>query len=243
MAGIVERRSPEAGGVERAADDDDRGAGDFRGAHLAANVGERAADDALVGPGRAMHDRDRTVRPVARGQFLADPLQIADRQMDRKGSARHAESLEILVVRHRRRLHRGSRQDHRLRDARQRQLPLQNGRRRRVGGNAGNDLVCNAQGVETAHLLAGRAVERRVARMHARHVPAFGMGRRDLSRDLVERHRRGVHDPRPRRGVRDHRRRHQRSGVEADRASRNGQQVGSAGPGADEPDRHPPSAA
>ena len=72
-----------------------------------------------------------------------------------------------------------------------------------------------------------------------------GRVRRDILRlDLVERQRRGVDQPRVRRAVREQLRRHDRAGVEADRAARQqvaaaqGDQVGRARAGADEMHGH-----
>ena len=70
-------------------------------------------------------------------------------------------------------------------------------------------------------------------------------GRLDAERnDRVEIERRGVDDPRPRRAMIEQRRGHERAGVEADRAARDeiapahGDEIGRAGPGADEVHRH-----
>ena len=70
-------------------------------------------------------------------------------------------------------------------------------------------------------------------------------GRLDAERnDRVEIERRGVDDPRARRAMIEQRRGHERAGVEADRAAgdeiapAHGDEIGRAGPGADEVHRH-----
>ena len=80
--------------------------------------------------------------------------------------------------------------------------------------------------------------------MQPRHVEAGGMRGDELGFDLVERHRRGIDDPRAGRTMGEQLRRHDRAGVETDRAAReqvasaHGDEVGRARSGADEMHGH-----
>ena len=115
------------------------------------------------------------------------------------------------------------------------------------GRHAGRDGVGDAGLIEAAKLLAQGAPDREIAGMQPRHVVA-GVGRAPaFVDDLVERHRRGVDDARARRAMLEQRPRHERAGIEADRAARDqvaaahGDEIGRAGAGADEVDGHRPS--
>src|SRR3546814_3794090 len=68
MGGVVEAAVAEISLTEHAADQDQGRAGELGGTHLLADVGERAADDELVGPGGAVDHGDRAIGPVMRGQ-------------------------------------------------------------------------------------------------------------------------------------------------------------------------------
>src|SRR3546814_1163948 len=57
MGGVVEAAVAEISLTEHAADQDQGRAGELGGTHLLADVGERAADDELVGPGGAVDHR------------------------------------------------------------------------------------------------------------------------------------------------------------------------------------------
>ena len=98
--------------------------------------------------------------------------------------------------------------------------------------------------VEPPELLGERAVDREVAGLQPRHVMAGRMRRHELRLDLVERQRRGVDDARARRAMSEQGARHDRAGIEADRATRHEvaaaerDEVRSARPGADEMHRH-----
>src|SRR3546814_9970588 len=78
MGGVVEAAVAEISLTEHAADQDQGRAGELGGTHLLADVGERAADDELVGPGGAVDHGDRAIGPVMRGQRRLDVLQVAD---------------------------------------------------------------------------------------------------------------------------------------------------------------------
>ena len=108
----------------------------------------------------------------------------------------------------------------------------------------GDDVVGDARGVQPAHLLGHRAVDRRVAGVQPRHVVA-GLVRRDqLERDRVEVEVGGVDQPGVGRGGVEQLAGHQRTGVQADRRRRDEprgpqrDQVRRPGPRADEEDRH-----
>ena len=80
--------------------------------------------------------------------------------------------------------------------------------------------------------------------MHPGDVVSGAVRGFDFGDDLVEGERRGIDHPCARRGSGDDLRRHQRSGIETDRAGLDEAQtaqrdeVGGAGPGADEMHRH-----
>ena len=80
--------------------------------------------------------------------------------------------------------------------------------------------------------------------MQPRHVLPLRVRLREFGDDGVERQRRGVDDPRARRAMREDLARHQRAGIEADGAARDeiapahGDEIGRAGTGADEMNRH-----
>src|SRR3546814_12792803 len=78
MGGVVEAAVAEIILTEHAADQDQGRAGALGGTHLLADVGERAADDELVGPGGVVDHGDRPIFPVMRGQRRRDVLQVAD---------------------------------------------------------------------------------------------------------------------------------------------------------------------
>ena len=124
------------------------------------------------------------------------------------------------------------------------ELGLEGGGGGGEGGNAGRHVIGDAEPVEPAHLLGDGAIERGIAGVDAGHVLALRMGGLDLGDDLVERHGGGVDDAGAcGRGLHDLLR-HQRAGIEADRAGLDELQpahrdeVGCAGAGADEMDGH-----
>ena len=109
---------------------------------------------------------------------------------------------------------------------------------------ARHHLVGDAQLVEPPHLLGDGPVQARVAAVDAGHVLARGVRVRHMSDDLVQVQGGGVDDPGAGRGTGDDRGRHQRAGVETDRACSDqvapaqGQEIGRAGAGADEMHGH-----
>ncbi len=133
---------------------------------------------------------------------------------------------------------------HGLRQARHRQLAAQRSGGGGEGGHAGRQGVGDAAPVQPAQLLRHGAVQRQVARMQPRHVLPGGVGGQELRLDRIEVERGGVDQPRAGRAMRQQVGRHDRPGVEADRAG--GEQPGAAQrdevgrprPGADEMDRH-----
>ena len=129
------------------------------------------------------------------------------------------ELLELLARRHGAGLHGGAGQDDRLGDLGQRQLRLRRAAAAAKAGHARADLIGNAQPIEAAHLLGDGAIDRGIAGMDAGDILALCMGRRHLGDDLVEVHGGGVEDAGAGRGRGDDLRRHQRAGIEADRAA------------------------
>ena len=83
--------------------------------------------------------------------------------------------------------------------------------------------------------------------MHPRDFGAVAMSRFDLGEDFIKRQRRGVDDPRAQRRGGDNLARHQRARIQAHCAAldqaqpAHRDQIGRAGPGADEMHRHRPS--
>ncbi len=111
-------------------------------------------------------------------------------------------------------------------------------------GTPGRERIGNAVPLEPAQLLGERAVDRQVPGVQPRDILTRRMGAHELRFDLVEIHRRGVDDARTGRRERDELRRHDRSGIEADRAARDevaaahGDEIGRARAGADEVHGH-----
>ena len=173
-----------------------------------------------------------------------DPSKVGDRQVDRQGRADRREAVETLAIGHRRRARRGARQDHALRHARQRQLAPERRRGRGKGWDPRGHVERDPERIETPHLFGDRAIERGVPRMDPGNVEAFVVRRGDFGDDLVEGQGRGVDDPRPFRGGGDDRSRHQRTGIETDRATLDQpqppqrDQIGRARSRADEMHRH-----
>ena len=216
------------------------------GARIVASV---RAHDLLVGPGRAMdHDRG-AVGAAHRRELAHDRGEVVDRQMDRERRPGRGEGGERLARRHRRGAHRGPGQDHRLRDAGQRQLLAE----RRGGGGEGRHarghVVVDAERAQAARLLGDRAVERGVARVHPRDVQALADAARSISAMIASRSSGAVSITRGGTGASspacgDDLGRHQRAGVEHDRAAPDQaqaaqrDQVRRAGAGADEVHRH-----
>src|SRR6516165_11727838 len=127
-----------------------------------------------------------------------------------------------------------------LRHFRNRQLALQS----RGGGgesrHARGERIGNIPPVQPAQLLGQRREDRQIAGMQPRHVVFRRIGGDNLGLDLIERQRRSVDDARIFRAELREISRHDRAGIEADRATRDqlapthGDEVGCAGAGADE---------
>ena len=164
--------------------------------------------------------------------------------MDGERRAGRGEGGERLAFRHARGAAGDAGQHHALRHFRHGQLAAERGGGGGEGRHARRQRVGDAAPLEPAQLLGERAADREVAGMQPRHVLAGRVRRHELGLDLVERHRRGVDDARARRAMRQQLRRHDRAGIEADRAARDqvasaqGDEVGGARPGADEMHGH-----
>lgn len=231
-------------GGQRRADQDQRAALGWRLRHFGGDVVERAADDALLGPGGAVDHCHRAPGAVVGQQAGDDVFEHVDRQVQRERRAGGGEALQFLARRHRRGASGSPRQHQRLRDFGQGQLAFEHGGGSGKRRHARRHRVGDAEPVEFAQLLAHRAPDRQVARMQARDVEPRLVGGDHLGDDFFEAHRRRVDDARAGRTPAEHRRVDQRSRVEADRAgadqvaAANGDEVGSAGTGADEVDGH-----
>ncbi|KGW79257.1 precorrin-4 C11-methyltransferase domain protein [Burkholderia pseudomallei MSHR2990] len=171
-----------------------------------------------------------------------DPREMPHAEMDRERRAVRGEARERFAGGHRR-LARVAREDHGLRDARQRQLDAERRCARGRRGHAGHDLVRNPERGEPADLLADRAVERRIAGMHARDVLPLAVRAREQRDDFVEIELRRVHDELGAMAV-EHRGRHERARVQDHRATAHEalalhrDQLGVARTRADEVHRH-----
>ncbi len=200
-------------------DQDQRGTRDAGGFDHIADRRQRAAQDALVGPAHAVRHDDGAIGAVMRHEIAHDARQVVDREMDRQRRTRSPERGQLLALRHRRGAHRRPRQDDGLAHLGQCQLGAQRRRRRGEGRHARRHVVGDAERVEAPHLLGDRAVDRGIAGMDARHVLPLFMRALDLGDDLVEMERRRIDDPRTGRRRGDDLGRHQRAGIEADRAA------------------------
>ena len=167
-----------------------------------------------------------------------------DGEVDRQRRARRAEGGERLALGHFRGAARNARQHQRLRDLGDGQFAAERGRRRREGGHARRQRVGDAQPLQPPDLLGHRAPHGQIARMQPRHILAGRVRGHIFRLDLVERQRRGIDEARARRAVFQQFRRHDRAGIEADRAGgdeiapAHRDQVGRARPGADEMHGH-----
>ena len=187
------------------------------------------------------------VRTVMGKECRHDPVQRMNREMKRERGARRRERFQGLPLRHLGSAAGRTGEHQRLRDSRKGELAPQRRGRGGEGRNARRHGVGNAEPVEPAELFAHRAPDREVARVQPGDIHSRFVGGADLPDDLVEAHRRGIDDLRPRLTVGKDGAMHQRSGVEAHRtaaqqfAAPEGDQVRRARSGADEMDRHAPS--
>src|SRR5262249_59073092 len=176
-----------------------------------------------------------------------DAVDRLDGQMNGKRRPCPGESLQCLARRHGRGAARRPGQHHRLGHFRQGQFLAQCGSRGRERWHAGRDGVRNAELVEPAQLLAERAPHRKIARVQPRYVVLLLRRAPAFLDDLVERHGGAIYNARTGRAVFEQLPRHERPGVEANRAladqlpAAHGYEVGGAGAGADEMYRHRPS--
>ncbi len=239
---VVEGGIAEIDVAQGRAEEDEGGAGDLLGAHLLADVRQRALDERLIRPADAVGDDDRAIRAVEGRQGALDHQEVADRQMDGERRPRPAQRLQVLARRHGAGLPGGAGEDDGLRDLRNGQLAPQRGGGGGIGADAGRHVVGDARRFQSPDLFRDGPVEGRVAGMHARHVLAPPVRRLDLGHDLVQRQRRGIDHP-PRRlghdGLRHEAARVEADGARADEAQAlDGDEVGVAGAGADEMDGH-----
>ena len=162
--------------------------------------------------------------------------------MNGQRRARPGKILQCLARRHCCRFHRHAGQNQRLGDLGDGQFLPQSGGGGYIGGHAGDDLIGNPIRLKPPDLFGNRAIQRRIAGMHPGHILPLGMGRDDFRVRLVQRHRRGIHDPGTSRGPCHNRLGHQRPRVQTHRTGRNqtrgfeGQQLRIARPGTNEID-------
>ncbi len=248
MVGGIEATVREAVRRQHRPDQDQRGAGDAAALDQLGNLGERAADHLLVRPGGTVDHHHRAGRAVMRQQLARHPDQVVDREMDRQGRTGRGKRRQLLARGHVRGPHRRPGQDHRLADVGQGQLLAEQGGTGGEGGHAGRHVIGDAERLQPPDLLADRAIQRRIAGMDPGDIEPGRLGRHDLGDDRGQIQGCGVdHARRPIRvapGLGDHLGRHQRAGIEHDRAgpdqaqAAQRDQIGGARAGADEVHGH-----
>src|SRR6266568_4534813 len=229
---VVQVRAPSiaAGARQGGPDQDQRLLVDVDGPEPLGQAPERATDHDLVRPARAVHHGAGRLRRVTAGlQLGLERTRARAGEEQRHGGLRASQLADPLARRHRvRGAGRQSGEHDRLGDAWDGQLAADRGRGRSERGDTRDDLPREVALVAFRDLLLDGAVERWVAGVDARH-----------------RERRGVEQLGPRRGVREHLRADQARGPDHHvgrgdrRGASEGEQVGGARPGADEPDLRP----
>src|SRR6476646_6378832 len=140
--------------------------------------------------------------------------------MDGERRAGRRKGGKPLTLRHARGASRDAGQNHALRQFGHGQLAAKRGGSCGEGRYAGGERVGNATSVQPPELLGERAVDCEVAGLKPRQVMATRIRRHEFSLDLVERQRRGIDDARACRAIVEQGARHDRAGIEADRAIR-----------------------
>ncbi len=87
--------------ADHAADDHQRGAIDIHLTHFGDDIRQGAHDLLLIGPARAIHHGNRTIRPVVRQQFIDDPGDVPHAEMNRHRRPVTGEIAGRFAVRHR----------------------------------------------------------------------------------------------------------------------------------------------
>ena len=183
-------------------------------AHLLGDVGERAADDLLVGPANAVSHGNRRIGGIAGLlQLVGDAEHPGHAEENYQRAAVPRQADQVLAFRHGN-PPLGAGQDHRLRDFRHGQLGLEHGGGGKGGADAGDDLVVNPFRFHDAHLLQRRAVQGRVAALNAGDGLALSHGLQGDVHDLRQSHLLAAVHPGARFGEPGDLRRHQRVGVD-----------------------------
>ena len=178
-----------------------------------------------------------------RGQFRHDFRQLIHAQINRHR--------RLMLCQFRQTLpggHRGfagmAGQNQRLADPRQGQFPAQHRRPGKGSSHPRHHLIRNPQPVQFADLLADGTIQGRIAGMHPRHIQPLFMGGVQAGDDLFQTQIRGIDDLCCRVGRQHDFFRHQRTGVQHQRAfadqppTLDGNQFGIAGTGPDKVDGH-----
>src|SRR6516164_2849164 len=161
-------------------------------------------------------------------------------EMNNKRRAGCGKAGKRFALRHPRGAAADAREHDALRHFRNRQLALQSGGGGGESRHARGERVGNIPPVKAAQLLGQRREDRQIAGMQPRHVVSRRISGDKLGLDLIERQRRSVDDARILRAELHEIPRHDRAGIEADRATRDqlapthSDEVGCAGAGADE---------
>ena len=214
MRGIVKAALTKLPGRQRPADQNERAAGKAGGFYALAYRRKRAGHDQLVRLAGAIDDGGRAVFPQHRRERADDIGEIGGREVDRQCAAAPRLGGKLLSVGHGRCAHGGPGESDRLGDVGHGELDAQRGRGGGEGRHARSDRVVDPQPVETAYLFCDCAIQRRVSRMHPRHIPARTVRRNEFGFDLIEGHRCRVEDSGIGARLGDHVFRHQRAGIE-----------------------------
>ena len=158
------------------------------------DVGERAAQDALLGRACLHHNGGRAVGAVERGQFLDDRFDGVDREMDDERRTARGKCRQLF-----RSGIREARPQTRVSTTLCATSGTVSSQSKRGGGgresrHAGRERIRDAAPGEAAKLFGERRVDRQIAGMKPRHIVAGGVRRDELGFDLVERQRRGIDD-------------------------------------------------
>ncbi|PSK54646.1 hypothetical protein B0E53_07078 [Micromonospora sp. MH33] len=232
-----------AGGGERRTDQEQRVLPEFVRLDGGLQLAQRAPDHQLVRPGRLVGDHHRGLRRVTAGQQLRLRLPGAcGGEEQRHGGAVPGELADPLAGRHRRLAALQAGEDHRLGDLGDGQLPADQRGDRGERGHPGHHLHGQAEGVAQVELLLYGTPQGRVAGVDPGHGQPLDGGPLVERPDPLDGQLGRVDDLGARAGVGEHVGVHQAGrpdhhvGLGDDPGGAQGEQVGGAGAGPDEPD-------
>jgi hypothetical protein len=207
------------------------------------DVGQRPAQDLFLArpAGLVHHQHRRIFRPAGRAQRRLHLVHEGDRQEDAQGAAVRRQAGQVFAVRHRGAAF-DAREDHGLRDFRQRHRFARRRHRRHGGRHARHHRPFDAGGRERARHLDQRAVQAGVAGLQAHHGAVQPRVLDQPGRHLFQRHVLGIADDAAGRRVQgggavdQGTGKQHRAGPLQQRTALDGDEFGVAGAGADEPD-------